>query len=253
MNNNLPVLPDENKTPTPETKAPKKKSLTKVVLIVVAIQLVLAILAGSFLFKRGYQIAKDSTAGKIREGAYNTVYDATEQAYHTSNRVSISLTGLQETADLEVLKIDTSYTYISDDEDKSRAQTIWYKIPGIGTYTVDMKKTEFIVDAERQIVIVNAPYPAITQFKEDYDNIRKLYFRDDRFLDNGSIIEGENIARKMLVTAHVEMMKSLESNQAYNQAAEESARKLITNIIKALNPTMENLTVTVNFSDGSAS
>ena len=252
MNSNLPTAPADNKNVAQETNTAKKKSLIRIILIVVAIQVILAILGGSYLFKSGYQNAKNSTAGKIREGAYNTVYDATEQAYHTSNRVSISLTGLQETADLEVLKIGTSYTYISDNEDKAKAQTVWYQIPGIGTYTVDMKNTEFIVDAERQHVVVNAPYPAITQFKEDYDHIRQLFYKDDRFLDNGSIVEGESLARKMLTIAHVEMMKSLEANKAYNDSAEESARKLITNIIKALNPTMKELTVTVNFGNGSA-
>ena len=46
------------------------------------------------------------------------------------------------------------------------------------------------------------------------------------------------------------MMKDLEANTEYMEAAKASTQKLITNIIKALNPSVKDLTVTVEFTNG---
>ncbi len=250
---NLIQVPETNgteKKPAQENKEAQKKSNVKTIItIVVVAQVFLAIFAGAYFFKSGYENAKTSTTNKIRQDAYDTVYDLTEGANHTSNRATIMLDGIKEKADLEVLQISTSFLYTSDDADKASNLTIWYKIPGTGTFTVDLQMTEFIVDAERHHVLVKAPLPAITKFKEE--KAERLEYKDDRFAPwSGSIQEGEAIARKMLYKAHVEMMKDLEANTEYMEAAKTSTQKLITNIIKALNPSVKDLTVTVEFTNG---
>lgn len=244
MTNNLPT--QQIKDPiTPEEKAQQKKKNVKTIIIIAVIaQLFLGLIAGVYFYRTGYQNAKINTTNKIRQDAYNTVYKQSETSHHTSNRASIMLDGIREKADLDVLEIDTSYIYVSDEEDKARAQTIWYKIPGTGTYSIDLKMTEFIIDNDRQHVLVKAPVPAVTKFSEK--KAQELEYRDDRFIIKGNVAEGETTARKMLFKAHTEMMKGLESNQEYLDAAESSARKLITNIIKSLNPSID-LTVTVEF------
>ena len=224
----------------------KKANIKTIITIVVIAQVCLAILVGAFIFKSSYENAKTNTAKQIRETAYNTVYDLTEGANHTSNRAMIALDGIRKEAALEVLEINTSYLY-ADEENAAKNLTIWYKIPGIGTFTVDLQMAEFIVDSERQHVLVKAPQPSITQFREEHPE--ELEYRDDRFVINGSIKEGEEIARKMLYQGHVEMMKSLEENKEYLEAAKASAQKLITNIIRSLNPSLKNLSVTVEFAD----
>ncbi len=250
---NLIQVPETNNTekkPAQENnEAQKKRNVKTIVTIVVIAQIVMAVFAGAYFFRKGYENAKTSTTNRIRQDAYDTVHDLAEGAYHTSNRAAIMLDGIKEKADLEVLQISTSFLYTSDDADRARNLTIWYKLPGTGTFTVDLQMTEFIVDAERHHVLVKAPLPAITKFREE--TAEKLEFRDDRFVPwSGSIQEGEAIGRKMLYKAHVEMMKDLEANTEYMDAAKSSAKKLITNIIKALNPSVKDLTVTVEFTNG---
>lgn len=247
----VPEPQDTGREPAQNTQDARKKSNVKTIIIIVVVtQIFLAVFAGAYFFKTGYENAKSSTTNRIRQDAYDTVYDLTEGANHTSNRAVINLDGIEEKADLEVLQISTSYLYLSDEEDKAKDLTIWYKFPGTGTFTVNLEMTEFIVDSERHHVLVKAPLPAITKFKEE--KAEKLEYKDDRFAPvfQGSIQEGESIARKMLSQAHVEMMKALESDKEYMDAAKSSAQKLISNIIKALNPSIKNLAVTVEFING---
>ncbi len=246
----VPETPNAVKKPAQENKeAQKKKSNVKTIITVVVVaQVFLAIFAGAYFFKTGYENAKASTANTIRQKAYDTVYDLTEKANHTSNRAVIMLDGIKEKANLEVLQINTSYLYTSDSADMANNLTIWYKIPGTGTFTVDLQMTEFVVDSERHHVLVRAPLPAITKFKEE--KAERLEYKDDRFLNNGSIEEGAAIGQKMLYKAHIEIMKDLEGNTEYLDAAKSSAEKLITNIIRSLNPSIKDLTVTVEYVNG---
>jgi len=250
MSDYRPIPPVENNDAT--DAEPKKKNIFVIVAVVLVLQLVVAFFIGRWVFKSGYENSKTNTATNIRQGAYNTVYNMTEEEYHLSNRVAISLDGIREKADLEVLSIDTCYLYKSDKEDKERNLILWYKIPGTGTYTVDMRMMEFIADNVRHHVLVKVPEPTITQFKENYGGIKELEYKNTSFFpSNGSIAEGEEIGRKMLAKAHTQMMKEFEMTQAYHQAAQESATKLITLMIKALNPEIPDLTVEIQFVNGS--
>lgn len=248
MSSNL-INPDNRQNLPEERKQQQKnkKNIKVIIAVVLAVQVVLAFFVGRLLFINSYQSSKDNTVSTIRKSAYDTVYNQTEEAYHVSNRATVSLDGIREKADLGVLEVQSCYLYKSDDKDRSPNLSIWYKIPGTGTFTVDMRMTEFIVDNERQHVLVKAPAPAITQFRENYEGIEELRFQNNSFLSNGSIKEGTELARKMLAQAHVQLVNRLEMTQAYYQAAQESATKLITNMIKAMNPDMSSLTVDVVF------
>ena len=251
MNDKMIVCPPEDTQKPAKSTARKKRNTKTIIWIAVVVELILAVILGRFLFKNSYERNKTKTVEDIRNAAYKTVYDATEKANHVSNKVTITLEGIREKADLEVLQVDASYVYTSDEEDKSRGHTIWYRIPGTGYFTVDMRMTEFIVDNERQHVLVRAPEPTITKFNENYEKIEELLFKGKTLVANGSIREGEEIAQKMVVRARIRMLKSLDTNISYYQAAKDSAKRLITNMIKALNPDMPNISVTVVFGNES--
>ena len=244
----------ENKTLQPSnaeqqnnTKSGKKKDIKTIVMIAVAAQVVLAVLLGVFLFKRSYENGKNNTSDKIRKEVYNTVYEATEQANHVSNRVTVTLEGIREKSDLEVLQVESSYIYVSENGSKK----IWYSIPGSGSFTIDMRMAEFIVDEERRQVHVIAPPPAITKFDERVEDIKELFYKNTD-IGNGSTQEGTRIAQQMMYKAHNQMVKDLEMNWSYFQAAEDSATRLITNTIKALNPSLPDIQVIVEFKNSSA-
>lgn len=237
---------------TSSEEKPVKKNISTIIGIVLAAQVVLAIIVGVLLFRRGYEQSKTGTEAHIRQTAYNSVYGITEQANHVSNDVSISLDGIREKADLEILQVDSSYIYTSDEEDSARNQTIWYRFSGTGTFTIDMRMTEFIVDNERSHVLVKAPEPSITQFSENYDKVEKLLYKDNTVsilgiisLNNGSVQEGEQIAQKMLALSRSKMIKQLEMTPAYYQAAEETGVRIITQLIKSINPDINKITVDV--------
>ena len=249
---NIIVTSDNNVNGTEPAKqhneAQKKKNVKAIISAVVIIQLVLAVFAGFYLFRTGFENEKTNRTKKIREDAYNRAYDATEASYHTSNRAYITLKEIKEKADLEVLQVSSNYLYISDRADQEKNLTIWYEIPGTGTYSIDLQMTEFIVDAERNHVLVKAPLPEVRIREEEP---KPLEYKDDRLIPiiQGSISEGAEIGRKMLYQARSEMTKELEANAEYAEAAKDSAKKLITNIIKSLNPSIQDLYVTVEFMD----
>ena len=256
MSENKELKP-ANTSITPEAENIKKKrDIKTIVSIVVAAQIVLAILLGIFLFKRSYTNGKNNTSEKIRKDAYESVYGATEQANHVSNRVTITLEGIREKADLEVLEVNSSYLYVSDEEDLQSKQTIWYSIPGRGSFTIDMRMAEYIVDNDRHQIHVIAPSPSITKFEERSEDIKPLFYKDERFTlweGDGSVREGEQIAQRMMIKARTQMLKDLNMNRSYFQAAEDSATRLITSFIKALNPSIPDMKVTVEFKSSSAS
>ena len=250
MSENYQIQPS-NEMPEKKPEEPKKKrDIKTIVMIVIAVQFVLAVFLGVFLFKRGYENSKNTTSEKIKTDTYNAVYGAAEQANHVSNRVTITLGNICERTDLVVLEVETSYLYKSDAMDKDSGLTIWYKIPGKGAFTVDMRMAECIIDNERQQVHVIVPAPAITKFEERNEAIEELFYKDDRFILNGSVKAGIQIANKMLIVARQQMLTDLNMNQRYFKAAEDSAERLITNIIKALNPEMLDLKVTLEFKGG---
>ena len=250
MSENYQIQPSNEMLEKKPEEPKKKRDIKTIIMIVIAVQFVLAVLLGIFLFKRGYENSKNNTSEKIKTDTYNAVYGAAEQANHVSNRVTITLENIRERADLEVLEVESSYLYKSDATDKSNGLTIWYKIPGKGSFTVDMRMAEYIIDNERHQVHVLAPAPAITKFEERNEAIEELFYKDDRFIVNGSVKQGTQIANKMLIAARQQMLTDLNINQRYFKAAEDSAVRLITNIIKALNPEMPDLKVTVEFKGG---
>ena len=246
MSENRMIQPSNADQPN-NPKPGKKRDIKTIVMIVVAAQVVLAVLLGVFLFKRSYENGKNNTSDRIRKEAYNTVYEATEQANHVSNRVTVSLEGIREKADLEVLQVESSYIYVSE----KGSDKIWYSIPGAGSFTIDMRMAEFIVDENRHQVHVIAPPPAITKFDERVEDIQELFYKNNRFIGNGSVQEGTQIAQQMMYKAHNQMVKDLELNWSYFQAAEDSAARLIINTIKALNPSIPDIKVIVEFKNGS--
>ena len=113
-----------------------------------------------------------------------------------------------------------------------------------------MQLSEFIIDNKNKIVTVRVPNPALTNFTSKYE---MLYFSKNGTIldifDNGNYREGEDFAIQQLTECKAEIMHSLEYNQENNRNAEESARSVLTNIIKRLNPEIPDLKVYIEFSN----
>lgn len=204
--------------------------------------------------------AKDAESYKVYQAFYETSYEAAEKAHHVSNRVSVSIGDLCETQKLEVLAVsEVSYQENTPEEKEgvqgvisditgilNREPTSWLEIPGSGVFTVNLQLGEFIIDNERQSVLIRIPTPELTNFTLDYEDVEILYFEEGGLFKN-SVKYGAAKAREQLQDAQLEMQQQVSNNQALYKRAEESAENMLIRLVKALNPQSPDLTVQVEF------
>lgn len=248
---------EKNKTARKEGKKKKeirfKKGTGPTVAIVISIIMIFAtVLIFMDTISNGASALADSYSNAYneqKEATYQEKYDAyknsAEEKFRVSNRVSIYVGNLKEEEKLEVLKV-SDVEFIIDDRSNNEGHVIsWLEVPGEGTYIVDLKAGEYVVDNERSHVLVRVPYPELTNITIDYANVQKILFKDDFF--NGSYKEGEELARQQLSQAELLIKKEFASNQNFYLNAQAAAVSTIETLVKQLNPEVDNLVVDVEF------
>lgn len=236
----------------------RKKRNTKRCKIVVSVVCVLMLfVSAGVLFsaiKHGGTVMAETykdVCEEEREAVYQEQYEiyraAGEERHHVSNRVSIYVGNLQEEQRLEVLKVSDVEFIIENREDNSYNIVSWLEVPGEGTFVVDLKAGEYIIDEERANVLVRVPYPELDNVCIDYANVRKILFKNDIFNESYKI--GEELAGQQLARADMLLKKEFTSNQNYYINAQETAKHTIEALIRQLNPEVPNLTVDVEFYD----
>lgn len=213
---------------------------------------IITVIAGSGIVKTGasamhesYNTAFEEEKNAAYDTQYNKYYERAEKEYHLSNRDKITIEDLKEMANLEVLNVSDTEYIISDTKDTGNGITSWLEVPGQGTYIVNLQAAEFIVDNEREYVLVRAPYPEITNISIDYKNVNKLLFQNNIF--NESYAVGEDLARAQLNSADLLIKKEFASNQHFYLSAQDAAVSSIQCLVKQLNPTVPDMTVEVEF------
>ena len=238
-----------------EVKNRKEEKHYKRIVVLIILTIVFVTMS-KILFDRMIKIGASSLADSYnqayeteKEKSYKDKYESykenAERKHHVSNRVNIYLENIQESQKLEVLKV-SDVEYIINDKDDNKGNIVsWLEVPGEGTFVVDLKSGEFVIDNEHNHVSARVPYPELTNVKIDYSNVNKVLFEDDLF--NGSYREGEDLARQQLGEAELLIRKEFTSNQNYYISAQKSAKTIITNLIKQLNPDNAELSVDVEF------
>ena len=222
-----------------------------------------SITIGALAAKEQYLTVKENVAKQTEDTIYDLSREYAEKQHHVSNSVSITLGTLQEQAKLEVLKI-SEVEYVTQESkaykniitkiagtvsDLFRSNVIsWLEVPGYGVFTVDLQSAEFIVDNQRQNVIIRVPKPDLTSFTLDYKNAQWLKIEDNGLFKNPTKV-GEDIAREQLQSAELKMRQNANSNQAFYQSACDSTQKILRTLVTQLNPNIPNLTVNVEFFD----
>ena len=217
-----------------------------------AIMFVIAVFLLRSVIGKGAEALTDSFNASLaseRDAAYQEqyrkYYDAAEAANHVKNRGSIYIGDITETEVLEVLKVSDVEFIVEDSKDNAGNVTSWLEVPGEGTYVVNLKAAEFIVDNERASVLVRLPYPELTNISIDYSNVKKILFKDDVF--NGSYKQGEDLAMKQLNEAELLIKKEFASNEHFYLNAQEAAVSTIECFVREMNPDIEDISVTVEF------
>ena len=190
-------------------------------------------------YEANYLLDKEAA----RKDVYDKVYNFAENEYHVSNRVNIELGDLKEKADLEVLKVN-DIEYIIDDGSKNDSHAnCWASFPGEAVFIVNLQAGEYIIDNARSYILVRVPAPELSNIS--IGTASKLLFEDD--WSNGTYSQGEEMARKQMKEAQVLVTKEFLSNQFFYLNAQNSAKNQITELVKQMNPNVEELIVEVEF------
>lgn len=185
---------------------------------------------------------KYSTA---KEEAYNDIYEksytAAEKKWHVSNDVIIEVEGIRETAVLQVLEVHDIEYIMNQKENEGVLSCL--EVTGSGDFTVDLKASEFVVDDERQYVLVRIPIPSLNNCK--ITNREVLAFKDGVF--DKSVKQGVELAEEDLKEAKLKIETELGSNVEYFEKAKDAAVIELENLVRQFNPDAKNLTVEVEF------
>ncbi len=189
--------------------------------------------------KEVYQNVKMDVEQETEKNYYDWAFNKVEEEYHTSNSVSISIDGIMEISNLEVLQVSDVEYVICD--------LVWVEIPGNGVFTVNLAESEFLIDDERHTVIVRLPLPRLTECDIDYSNV--IIIRENESIRNGNYSQGEQLAKEIYEEGQEKITNEFLSNSQYLELAKRSAENLITQFIKNLNSEVEDLKVIVEFLD----
>lgn len=195
-------------------------------------------------FNSSYEQTKKDTYNEF----YNAAYLNAEKDNHVSNRESIVIDQIKKISNLEVYKAyDTEYVI---NEYSTNKYESWYELNGSCTYFIDLQKSEFLVDQERNAITIRIPDP---EQKYDIDVPKRLLFADDTitFLwwdtNNGSTIIGIDDAHNSEVEGREKIKNYFINNETLINNAKNSAVKVLTNLVEGVNSKVENLTVTIEF------
>ncbi len=207
------------------------------------ILMVIVCIISAFIFAfRAYKKEEKKVKEEKESSFYEYGYKEGEKEKHVSNQGSIIIDSIKEAANLEVLEVrDVEFVFQGPDKNI----TVWLEVPGTGTFIVDLQISEFIIDNDRNYILIRVPEPELTACKIDYAGVKQLKFENDVF--NDSIAIGEDMAREMLQDGYLLIQKEFASNQRYYNSAKAAAESLIIGMVKEANLNRDNLQVEVEF------
>lgn len=183
-------------------------------------------------------------------------YDKAEKKYHTSNRATINIDTLKEKNHLEVLSASDTYLNVIKESDIMEDSQRWVAIPGTAVYTVDMSMSEIIKDDYNEYILVRVKYPELSDITINYDKVETYLYvynslatsiEKGRISYDGTYKAGASEAQRDYAKAYSEMYERFYSDQKFYITAQDSARRIITSMVRNLNPEIPNLKVEVEF------
>lgn len=207
-------------------------------------------------YRSEYEAAEEEKENEVYNEFWERSFELAEANYHVSNRVTIQIERIQEEAKLEVLRAsDVSYQIY--DESKGNIPvvswvqgmlqgdtTVWLEVPASGIFTVDLQKSEFIIDNDRKYVLIRVPKPELTEFGIDEENVKPLHIAEKGWTN---VSLGEDKTRELLQNAELSIRQGILENQENYKRAEASTANILENLVKGLNPDIPDLIVEVEF------
>lgn len=210
----------------------------------------LMILASAMLFfigmrrmEKAYQAADQDTYDRF----YHAAFDYAEAQNHVSNYAVISIEGLQEVSQLEVLSV-TGSEFVIKNADKDDRTVSWLKVQGRGVFTVDLSIGEYIVDRERQSVLIKVPKPVLTECTVTGTG-KRFWNNGGFFYDTfkGSVANGVRLSQAQMSEGRTKLEDSMRKSRTFNEASHKAAVNMITELVHQWNPNVPDLRVDVEF------
>lgn len=220
-------------------------AMTIILIVIGGLVLSSTIQKGGQSAQEAYENAKSKATDEAYSKFYDTAYASAERKYHVSNKVSIEVASVREESNLEVLHVsDVEYVVESKDNNENNIE-VWMEFYGDGVYTVDMKASEFIIDADRHYVLVRVPRPELTNCRITKTN--QLFWQNGVFNKSNSV--GTDLAIGIRNEGYAKLNNYMKSNAKFYKSAKESATLVITDLVKGLNSELPDLVVEVEFVD----
>ena len=144
-----------------------------------------------------------------------------------------------------MLKVSDVEYVIESKDDNDNGIDVWMEFYGDGVYAVDMKASEFIIDSDRQYVLVRVPRPELTNCRITQAN--QLFWRNGVF--DRSVSVGTDLAVEMRNAGYSKLNNYMKSNAQFYKSAKSSAQTVIADLVKGLNSELADLVVEVEFVD----
>lgn len=197
-----------------------------------------------------YIDSKDTVSQNTKDKISEVFSNYVEEKNHVSSNLDIKIGNIKEQANLEVLKISHVAYVVEDAKNNDKKMTVWMAIPGEGTFIVDLKSSEFIVDSIRKTVKIKVPIPKL-QYSIIYEDKEILFMKDEPSIfssSSGGKISDE-INTRLENMANKEIESEFTSNANYFNSAKNSTISLLQQLINRLNPNIEGINVEVEFTE----
>lgn len=245
--NNLLVV-DKNEKPSQRKNAKKTPFFIMYTIIIILFVLCVSLLWISCKIKvdeakNAYDKAKPESENIGYENTEKKLFGLGEKRYHTSNRIDISIDGIEKDHFLETLKVKEIDYYIHNGDENIKSKA-WYKIIGEGTFVVNMDLAEIITDEERNYILIKVPLPTL-QTDAFNVTVEQFYFDKGNF---EGIKKGEELASMAEKEGYKKIKAKILGKQEYFKCAKNSAKSQLINLAKECNPGID-VNVDVEFFD----
>lgn len=194
--------------------------------------------------KESFDVAFEKEKNEAYQLIYDHAFNRAEEKYHVTGRGTISVSGMRELETLEVMSVMNDEFIVLVQEDGDREA--WYEATAEGVFTIDLSTAEYIVDNERQYVIVRSPRPILTNVQ--VSNTECIFETSKGLLHHGyttgvqDAIEVENRVR-------AKMQEEININFYLQEQVEKRAVTALQDLVKQFNPNVEDIHADVEFMD----
>ena len=197
-----------------------------------------------------FKASEDEMTSTTYENA-SEIYKVMADEGHPANKRTITMGALKQAEKLEVYRIPVTEFITETKENNAYGITEWIRMDATAIYNVNLSLSDYIIDAERDIVTVIIPrFELEYDFGEGDENIEKLLFRQegelpvDTDLSEAQTSVDEKIAR----LARSKIRDKIKNSQEYHDSAKKAAEQIAAAMIQSLNPE-HDLHVIVEFAD----